>query len=151
MSTLNAIFVYIFIYFIGYYGSSVFNILTVRPLITNRFLAALVPVFAFTAAHAYMIVSKPPPASQNITVESALFYYVVMPVIIVILGAIYFMWSARSDTESEENNELDNSETEDLIDSISEESKSNVESLLEKSDKASSAGQTEENDHNKTS
>ena len=48
-----------------------------------------------------MIVTKPPPSSQDITVESALFTYVAMPVVIVTLGAIYFMWNARRSEEEE--------------------------------------------------
>ncbi|SER67218.1 hypothetical protein SAMN05421690_105116 [Nitrosomonas sp. Nm51] len=110
---MGAIFFYIFIYFIGYYGSAVFNLLTVRPLVTNRFMAALVPVVAVAIAHAYMIVTKPPPASQDITVESALFTYVIMPVIIVSLGAVYFMWNSRK-PEEEETDDSDREADEEL-------------------------------------
>lgn len=98
---MGAIFFYIFIYFVGYYGSNIFNMFTVRPLVTNRFMAALIPVFCVAMLHGYMIVTKPPPADQNITVESALFTYVGMPVVIVILGAIYFMWNSRQSEEDE--------------------------------------------------
>lgn len=98
---MGAIFFYIFIYFLGYYGSSILNMFTVRPLITNRFIAALIPVFCIALLHGYMIVTKPPPASQDITVESALFTYVAMPVVIVTLGAVYFMWNARRSEEEE--------------------------------------------------
>ncbi|MCP5292938.1 MAG: hypothetical protein H6938_10495 [Burkholderiales bacterium] len=98
---MGAIFFYIFIYFLGYYGSNILNMFTVRPLITNRFIAALIPVFCIALLHGYMIVTKPPPASQDITVESALFTYVAMPVVIVTLGAIYFMWNARRSEEEE--------------------------------------------------
>ncbi|SFK50981.1 hypothetical protein SAMN05216302_100818 [Nitrosomonas aestuarii] len=98
---MGAIFFYIFIYFVGYYGSNILNMFTVRPLITNRFIAALVPVVGVAILHGYMIATKPPPASQNITVESALFSYVIMPVVIVTLGAIYFMWNTRRGEEEE--------------------------------------------------
>lgn len=98
---MGAIFFYIFIYFLGYYGSNILNMFTVRPLITNRFIAALIPVFCIALLHGYMIVTKPPPASQDITVESALFTYVAMPVVIVTLGAVYFMWNARRSEEEE--------------------------------------------------
>ena len=98
---MGAIFFYIFIYFVSYYGSAVLNMFSVRPLITNRFMAALVPVVVVAIMHAYMIVTKPPPASQDITVESAIFTYVIMPVIIVTLGAIYFMWNTRRAEEEE--------------------------------------------------
>ncbi|MCB1977076.1 MAG: hypothetical protein R3E36_10610 [Nitrosomonas sp.] len=98
---MGAIFFYIFIYFLGYYGSNILNMFTVRPLITNRFIAALIPVFCIALLHGYMIVTKPPPSSQDITVESALFTYVAMPVVIVTLGAIYFMWNARRSEEEE--------------------------------------------------
>ncbi len=98
---MGAIFFYVFIYFLGYYGSNILNMFTVRPLVTNRFTAALIPVFCVAMLHGYMIVTKPPPASQDITVESALFTYVAMPVIIVTLGAFYFMWNSRRSEEEE--------------------------------------------------
>ncbi|MDR4517569.1 MAG: hypothetical protein MRK00_09315 [Nitrosomonas sp.] len=98
---MGAIFFYIFIYFVSYYGSAVLNMFTVRPLITNRFMAALVPVVVVAIMHAYMIVTKPPPASQDVSVESAIFTYVIMPVIIVALGAVYFMWNTRKGEEEE--------------------------------------------------
>jgi hypothetical protein len=98
---MGAIFFYIFIYFLGYYGSNILNMFTVRPLVTNRFTAALIPVFCVALLHGYMIVTKPPPASQDITVESALFTYVAMPVVIVSLGAFYFMWNSRRAEEEE--------------------------------------------------
>ncbi|MBX3630686.1 MAG: hypothetical protein KF908_12425 [Nitrosomonas sp.] len=98
---MGAIFFYIFIYFVGYYGSNILNMFTVRPLVTNRFIAALIPVFCVAMLHGYMIVTKPPPASQDVTVESALFTYVLMPVIIVTLGAFYFMWNSRRAEEEE--------------------------------------------------
>jgi len=62
---MGAIFFYIFIYFIGYYGSNVLNMFTVRPLITNRFLAALLPVYGVALTHAYVLVSSPPPARNR--------------------------------------------------------------------------------------
>jgi len=144
---MSAIFFYLFVYFVGYYGSQILNMFTVRPLVTNRYLAALVPVVTFAVAHAYMIVSKPPPASQDITVESALFNYVVMPVIIVTLGAIYFMWSARPDTDSDEENTLDISETNESIDSTTEEAESTDHSTSEASGKKNKE-QSEENNRN---
>ena len=144
---MGAIFFYVFVYFIGYYGSSVFNLLTVRPLITNRFMAALIPVFAVAIAHAYMIVSKPPPSSLQVTVESAIFSYVVMPVIVVTLGAIYFMWNARQKEEEAKEDALDTEENPD--NSIIAEAESNDKSLLEESNKKNTE-QSEENSRNNT-
>ncbi len=88
----NAFF-YVFIYFLGYYGSNVLNMLTVRPLITNRFVAALIPVYGFAFTHAYMIVNKAPP--PGITIESAILFSVVTPLVLVTVGAIYFMWRSK--------------------------------------------------------
>lgn len=88
----NAFF-YVFIYFLGYYGSNVLNMLTVHPLITNRFVAALVPVYGFAFTHAYMIVNKAPP--PGITIESAILFSVVTPLVLVTVGAIYFMWRSK--------------------------------------------------------
>lgn len=97
----NAFF-YVFIYFLGYYGSNVLNMLTVRPLITNRFVAALVPVYGFAFTHAYMIVNKAPP--PGITTESAILFSVVTPLVLVTVGAIYFMWRSK-DKQDEDSTE----------------------------------------------
>ena len=96
---MGAIFFYIFIYFIGYYGSNVLNMLTVRPLVTNRFIAALLPVYGVALTHAYVMVSSPPPQGADITVEYALLVYITLPVVVVTLGAIYFMWNSRGNQE----------------------------------------------------
>ncbi len=126
---MGAIFFYIFIYFIGYYGSNIFNMFTVRPLVSNRFMAALVPVGIVAIMHGYMIVTKPPPASQDITVESALFTYVLMPVVIVTLGAIYFMWNSRraAEEDAEEEARRAAEEAEDDTDAVGEKSASAIE------------------------
>lgn len=92
---MGAIFFYIFIYFVGYYGSNILNMLTVRPLVTNRYMAALIPVYGIAFMHAYMIVSRPLPAGSDITVEYALLVFVTLPVVVVTLGAAYFMWSSK--------------------------------------------------------
>ncbi|MER2512739.1 MAG: hypothetical protein ABTQ25_10075 [Nitrosomonas ureae] len=92
---MGAIFFYIFIYFIGYYASNVLNMLTVRPFITNRYMAALLPVYGVALTHAYVIVSSPPPQSADMTVEYALLMFITLPVVIVTLGAVYFMWNSK--------------------------------------------------------
>lgn len=90
-------FFYIFVYFLGYYGSNVLNMLTVRPLITNRFMAALVPVYGFAFAHAYMIVNKSPP--PGFTTEHALLFSVAIPLVLVTMGSVYFMWRSKDKQE----------------------------------------------------
>jgi hypothetical protein len=92
---MGAIFFYIFIYFIGYYGSNILNMLTVKPLVTNRYMAALMPVYGVAFTHAYVIVSSPPPQGTDITVEYALLVFITLPVVIVTLGATYFMWNSK--------------------------------------------------------
>lgn len=92
---MGAIFFYIFVFFAGYYGLNVLNMLTVRPIITNRYIAALFPVYGIAMAHAYMIATKPLPAGKGVTVESALIEFVVLPVIVVTMGAVYFMWNSK--------------------------------------------------------
>lgn len=92
---MGAIFFYIFVYFIGYYASNVLNLLTVRPLVTNRYMAALVPVYGVAFGHAYMVVTRPLPASADITVEYALLVFITLPVVVVTIGAIYFMWNSK--------------------------------------------------------
>ena len=92
---MGAIFFYIFIYFIGYYASNVLNMLTVRPLVTNRYMAALVPVYGIAFVHAYMVVTRPLPAGADITVEYALLVFITLPVVVVTMGAAYFMWNSK--------------------------------------------------------
>ena len=92
---MGAIFFYIFIYFAGYYGLNLLNMLTIRPLIKNRHLAALLPVYAVALTHAYILVSSPPPQGTDITVEYALLVFITLPVVVVTIGAIYFMWNSK--------------------------------------------------------
>ncbi|GKS69766.1 hypothetical protein W03_17700 [Nitrosomonas sp. PY1] len=94
----NAFF-YVFIYFLGYYGSNVLNMLTVRPIITNRFVAALIPVYGFAFTHTYMIVNKAPP--PGITIESTIFFSVITPLVLITVGAIYFMWRSKDRQDAE--------------------------------------------------
>ena len=96
---MGAIFFYIFIYFIGYYASNVLNMLTVRPLVTNRYMAALVPVYGFALGHAYMVVTKPLPAGADISMEYALLVFITLPVVVVTMGAAYFMWNSKGKEE----------------------------------------------------
>jgi len=92
---MGAIFFYICIYFIGYYGSNILNMLTVRPFITNRYMAALLPVYGVALTHAYVIVSSPPPQGTGVTIEYALLVFITLPVVVVTLGAAYFMWNSK--------------------------------------------------------
>lgn len=92
---MGAIFFYIFIYFVGYYASNILNMLTVRPLITNRYMAALLPVYGVALTHAYVIVSSPPPQGTDMTVEYALGVFIALPVVVVTMGAAYFMWNSK--------------------------------------------------------
>lgn len=102
---MGATFFYLFIYFISYYGLNAVNMLTVRPLITNRYIAAMFPVVGVALTHVYMILNSPPPASMEITVESAIFFNVVMPVIFVVIGAAYLMWNSKDPDASQDDNE----------------------------------------------
>jgi len=94
---MGSVFIYIVIFFMGYYGAYVINLMTVRPMITNRYIAGLVPVFLFAIAHGYSIVNSPPPQGQNTSIEYALSFNVVMPLVIIVLGAVYAMWNKKSD------------------------------------------------------
>ena len=109
---MGSVLIYIVIYFIGYYGAYVINLMTVRPMITNRYIAGLVPVFLFAIAHGYQIVNSPPPQGQNTSIEYALSFNVVMPVVIIVLGAIYAMWNKKSDDKDK----IDNKDNGDDID-----------------------------------
>jgi nitrogen fixation-related uncharacterized protein len=111
---MGAIFFYIFIYFIGYYASNVLNMLTVRPFITNRYIAALLPVYGVALTHAYVIVSSPPPQSADMTVEYALLMFIALPVVVVTLGAVYFMWNSKGkqdDNADADENAFDDAST----------------------------------------
>jgi len=110
---MGAIFFYVFVYFVAYYASAILNMLTIRPLITNRYIAALLPVIAVALTHAYMMFVSEPPQGQDITVLSAILTNVVLPVIVVIVGAIYFMFSQRSIEEEEAQKEDDDDDYDD--------------------------------------
>lgn len=107
---MGAIFFYIFIYFIGYYASNVLNMVTVRPLVTNRYMAALVPVYGFAFGHAYMVVTKPLPAGADISMEYALLVFITLPVVVVTMGAAYFMWNSKGKEEHSDNQSATNNQ-----------------------------------------
>ncbi|SDW69294.1 hypothetical protein [Nitrosomonas oligotropha] len=107
---MGAIFFYIFIYFIGYYASNVLNMVTVRPLVTNRYMAALVPVYGFAFGHAYMVVTKPLPAGADISMEYALLVFITLPVVVVTMGAAYFMWNSKGKEEHSDNQSAANNQ-----------------------------------------
>jgi len=112
---MGAIFFYIFVYFIGYYGSNILNMLTVRPFITNRYMAALLPVYGVALTHAYVLVNSPPPQGSDVTVEYALLVFITMPVVVVTLGATYFMWNSKgknNDPTGDNSSDDDRSSTE---------------------------------------
>lgn len=98
---MGAIFFYIFIFFVGYYGSNVLNMLTVRPIVTNRFIAALFPVYGIAVAHAYMIVSRPLPQGKDVSVEFALLEFVALPLVVVTMLAVYMMWNSKGSQEEQ--------------------------------------------------
>ena len=98
---MGAIFFYIFIFFVGYYGSNVLNMLTVRPIVTNRFIAALFPVYGIAVAHAYMIVSRPLPQGKDVSVEFALLEFVALPLVVVTMLAVYMMWNGKGSEEEQ--------------------------------------------------
>ena len=137
---MGAIFFYIFIYFVGYYGSNILNMLTVRPLVTNRYLAALLPVYGVALTHAYVIVSSPPPQGTDITVEYALLVFITLPVVVVTLGAAYFMWNSKGkhddhsgDNLSEDDRNSAETVTAEIMDPKAETQPKNPESSDEKS------------------
>ena len=112
---MGAIFFYIFVYFIGYYGSNILNMLTVRPFITNRYMAALLPVYGVALTHAYVLV------------------------VVVTLGAAYFMWNSKGkDDDHTGDNPSDNDRnsaetaTVEAADLKTEEQSGNTESSDEK-------------------
>ena len=109
---MGSILIYTVIFFAGYYGAYVINLMTVRPLITNRYIAGLIPVFLFAIAHGYKIVNSPMPQGQNTSIEYALSFNVVMPVVIIVMGAIYAMWNKKDDKDrmddKDNSNDIDN-------------------------------------------
>ena len=96
---MGAIFFYVFIYFIAYYSTYAVNLLSARPLISNRYIAGLVPVFLVATSHAYFIFNSAPPPGMSVT--SALMSNIVAPIVIVIIGALYFMWKKKNDALEE--------------------------------------------------
>jgi|GEM_PF-696159 len=154
---MTAIFFYIFIYFVGYYASNVLNMLTVRPLITNRYIAALFPVYGVALTHAYVMVNSPPPQGTDMTVEYALMAFIGLPVVVVTLGAAYLMWNSKgkdedsseaqlareddhSDDKSENEKKSDEMNTADTIEKKEEIQFESTEASSEKSTVASDKG-----------
>jgi type VI protein secretion system component VasK len=99
---MGAIFFYAVVYMAGYFFIYVMNLLTIRPLIRNPYMAPLVLVFLVAIAHALMIIDNPPPPGQDITIEYALGLYIIMPVVVVVLGAFYMMWNKKHEQEQEQ-------------------------------------------------
>ncbi len=136
---MGAIFFYIVVYFIGYYGSNILNMLTVRPFITNRYMAALLPVYGVALTHAYVLVNSPPPQGSDVTVEYALLVFITMPVVVVTLGAAYFMWNSKGkdddhtgDNPSDDDRNSAETATVEAADLKTEEQSGNTESSDEK-------------------
>lgn len=136
---MGAIFFYIVVYFIGYYGSNILNMLTVRPLITNRYMAALLPVYGVALTHAYVLVNSPPPPGSDVTVEYALLVFITMPVVVVTLGAGYFMWNSKGkdsdhtgDNSSDDDRSFAETATAETSDQKTEAQSGNTESSDEK-------------------
>lgn len=136
---MGAIFFYIVVYFIGYYGSNILNMLTVNPFITNRYMAALLPVYGVALTHAYVLVNSPPPQGSDVSVEYALLVFITMPVVVVTLGAAYFMWNSKGkdDDHAEDNPSNDDrssieTTTAEAVDPRAEEQSGNTELSDEK-------------------
>ena len=157
---MGAIFFYIFVYFLAYYSTYVINLLSVRPLISNRFIAGLVPVILVSISHGYFIATSPPPQGTDISVMPALMSNVIMPVVIFIIGVLCFMWKKKNDDEEEEerarkealededdydDNDYDENDTDSNDDSDDEKNADNEESDID-DDKESK----EETPNNKT-
>ena len=96
---MGALIFYIAIYFIGYYAAHLLNRMTGHALIRNRRLAGLVLVLTVSMAHAYKIISSPPPHDHDDGAGYALGLCVIMPVTIIVIAVLYLMWQERNDSD----------------------------------------------------
>jgi hypothetical protein len=87
---MGALIFYTGIYFLGYYASHLLNQATDRALISNRRVAGLVLVLTVSVAHAYKIISTPPPHDHGDGANYALGLYVFLPVTIIAIAVFFF-------------------------------------------------------------
>jgi hypothetical protein len=87
---VGALIFYTGIYFLGYYAAHLLNQAAGRALVSNRRIAGLVLVLAVGVAHAYKIISTPPPHDHGDGANYALGFYVILPVIIIAIAVFFF-------------------------------------------------------------
>jgi hypothetical protein len=87
---VGALIFYTGIYFLGYYAVHLLNQGASRALVSNRRIAGLVLVLAVGVAHAYKIISTPPPHDHGDGANYALGFYVILPVIIIAIAVFFF-------------------------------------------------------------
>jgi hypothetical protein len=87
---MGALIFYTGIYFLGYYTAHLLDQATGRALIGNRRIAGLVLVLTVSVAHAYKIISTPPPHDRGDGANYALGLYVILPVTIIAIAVFFF-------------------------------------------------------------
>jgi len=96
---MSAIFFYLMVYMVCYFAIHIINLLTMRPLIRNRYMMPLIPVFLVAIAHGYKIVTTSPGQMQDTSMGYALSVFVLMPTVVITLGAVYVMWSKKNNQD----------------------------------------------------
>jgi hypothetical protein len=87
---MGALIFYTGIYFLGYYAAHLLNKVSGRALVSNRRSAGLVLVLAVSVAHAYKIITTPPPHDHGDGANFALGLYVILPVTIIAVAVFFF-------------------------------------------------------------
>ena len=87
---MGALIFYTGIYFLGYYAAHLLNQAAGRALVGNRRIAGLVLVLTVGVAHAYKIISTPPPHDHGDGANYALGLYVILPVTLIAIAVFFF-------------------------------------------------------------
>jgi hypothetical protein len=96
---VGALIFYTGIYFLGYYAAHLLNQAAGRALVSNRRIAGLVLVLTVSVAHAYKIISTPPPHDHGDGANYALGLYVILPVTIIAIAVFFFNRQEEQDRQ----------------------------------------------------
>lgn len=96
---MGALIFYTGIYFLGYYAAHLLNQAAGRALVSNRRIAGLVLVLTVSVAHAYKIISTPPPHDHGDGANYALGLYVILPVTIIAIAVFFFNRQEEQDRQ----------------------------------------------------
>lgn len=96
---MGALIFYTAVYFLGYYGAHLLNLLSGRVLVKNRRMTGLVLALMVGTIHGYKVISTTPPHDHGDGAGYALGLYVILPLTIITVAVLFLMWQDRSCSE----------------------------------------------------